>query len=54
MANPTGGHLTENLGYVWADGDVYEIAQTDTAEGAASGASFAGLGVDERAASDPA
>jgi len=46
MANPTGGYLTENTGYVWADGDIYEIAQTDTAEGAATGASFSGLGVE--------
>jgi len=48
MANPTGGFLIENSAYVWHDGDVYQIAQGDTAEGAASGASFSGLGVDNQ------
>jgi hypothetical protein len=47
MSNPTGStNLAANLGYVWTDGDVYEILQTDTVEGAAAGASFSGLGVD--------
>jgi hypothetical protein len=46
VANPTGTvYLQANPGYVWADGDVYQIPQTDTIEGAASGASFSGLGV---------
>jgi hypothetical protein len=48
VANPTGSNLTENTGYVWQDGDVYQIAQADTAEGAATGASFGGLGVDNQ------
>ncbi len=49
MPNPTGTvYLTENPGYVWSDGDVYEIAQTDTVEGAGVGASFSGLGVDNQ------
>jgi hypothetical protein len=44
--NPTGTvYLQADPNYVWADGDVYEIPQTDTIEGAASGASFGGLGV---------
>ena len=44
--NPTGiVYLQANPNYVWADGDVYQIPQTDTIEGAASGASFSGLGV---------
>jgi hypothetical protein len=47
MANPTGTvYLTAAPGYVWADGDVYAIAQSDQQEGAAIGASFGGLGVD--------
>ena len=46
LSNPTGTvYLQANPNYVWADGDVYEIVQTDTIEGAASGASFGGLGV---------
>jgi hypothetical protein len=46
MANPTGSqYLAANLGYVWTDGDVYEIPQTDQLEGAATGASFSGIGV---------
>jgi hypothetical protein len=49
MANPTGTtYLSANPSYVWMDGDVYEIPQTDTTEGAATGASFAGLGVDNQ------
>lgn len=49
MPNPTGTiYLTENTGYVWTDGDVYEIVQTDQQEGAALGASFGGLGVDNQ------
>lgn len=44
--NPTGTvYLQANPAYVWTDGDVYEIPQTDTIEGAASGASFGNLGV---------
>ncbi|HKV56361.1 MAG TPA: hypothetical protein VJN94_17135 [Candidatus Binataceae bacterium] len=49
MSNPTGTiYLTANSGYLWTDGDVYEIAQTDAQEGAAAGASFSGLGVDNQ------
>jgi hypothetical protein len=49
MANPTGStNLTENPAYVYTDGDVYQIPQTDTVEGAATGASFSGLGVDNQ------
>jgi hypothetical protein len=49
MANPTGTtYLTANPSYVWADGDVYEIPQTDELEGAATGASFGGLGVENQ------
>jgi len=49
MANPTGTvYLQANNSYVWTDGDVYQIPQTDLAEGAATGASFAGLGVDNQ------
>ena len=49
MSNPTGStYLTANPAYVWADGDVYEIQQTDEAEGAASGASFSGIGVENQ------
>jgi hypothetical protein len=49
MANPTGTtYLIANLFYSWTDGDVYEIPQTDTVEGAATGASFGGLGVDNQ------
>lgn len=49
MSNPTGTkYLQANSGYVWADGDVYEIPQTDDVEGAASGASFSGLGVENQ------
>jgi hypothetical protein len=47
--NPTGTtYLTANPSYVWADGDVYEIVQTDELEGAATGASFSGLGVENQ------
>jgi hypothetical protein len=45
MPNPNGGNLTEDPDYIWSDGDVYEISQLDTVEGAAAGASFDGLGV---------
>jgi hypothetical protein len=46
MANPTGTtYLSANQNYIWADGDVYQIAQTDTVEAAGTGASFGGLGV---------
>jgi hypothetical protein len=49
MANPTGTtYLQANLSYTWADGDVYEIVQTDEVEGASTGASFGGLGVDNQ------
>src|SRR5580704_16683567 len=49
MANPTGTiYLQANNSYVWTDGDVYQIPQTDQSEGAANGASFAGLGVDNQ------
>jgi hypothetical protein len=44
--NPTGStYLSANQNYIWMDGDVYQIAQTDTVEGAGAGASFGGLGV---------
>jgi hypothetical protein len=46
VSNPTGGYLIANNSYAWTSGDVYEIAQTDTVEGAAVSASFSGLGVD--------
>jgi len=47
--NPTGTtNLTENPAYVYTDGDVYQILQTDTVEGAATAASFSGLGVDNQ------
>src|SRR5579872_4226191 len=53
MANPTGStYLQANTGYVWTDGDIYEIVQTDSNEGGTPGvtsgagaASFSGLGV---------
>jgi hypothetical protein len=46
LANPTGStYLQANQSYTWMEGDVYEIPQTDTLEGAATGASFSGLGV---------
>jgi hypothetical protein len=46
VSNPTGTvYLAANTGYTWIDGDVYEIPQTDQLEGAATGASFSGLGV---------
>jgi hypothetical protein len=49
MGNPTGTvYLQANSNYVWTDGDVYEIPQTDLQEGAATGASFSGLGVDNQ------
>jgi hypothetical protein len=49
MSNPTGStYLQANAGYVWSDGDTYEIPQADQQEGAAVGASFGGLGVDNQ------
>src|SRR6185437_14215852 len=49
MANPTGTtYLQANSGYTWADGDIYQIPQTDQSEGAATGASFNGIGVDNQ------
>src|SRR5262249_14975625 len=49
MANPTGStYLQANSGYTWTDGDVYQIPQTDQQEGAGTGASFSGLGVDNQ------
>jgi hypothetical protein len=46
VSNPTGtAYLNANQNYVWADGDVYEIPQSDLVEAAAAGASFGGLGV---------
>jgi hypothetical protein len=49
MANPTGTvYLTASNSYAWTNGNVYEIPQTDTVEGAATGASFNGLGVDNQ------
>jgi hypothetical protein len=49
MANPTGStYLQANNSYVWIDGDVYQIPQTDQVEGAATGASFSGIGVDNQ------
>ncbi len=49
MPNPTGTtYLTANPAYVWTEGDVYEIVQTDQQEGAALDASFNGLGVDNQ------
>jgi len=46
MANPTGTtYLNASAGYVWTDGDVYQIPQTDLVEGAWPGASFGGQGV---------
>ncbi|GEM_PF-1481678 len=49
MSNPTGSsYLSANQNYVWADGDVYEIQQTDAIEYAAPGASFGGLGVENQ------
>jgi hypothetical protein len=53
MANPTGStYLQANTGYVWTDGDIYEIVQSDSNEGGTPGitsgagaASFSGLGV---------
>lgn len=49
MSNPSGSvYLQANNSYAWAYGDVYEIPQTDTTEGAATGASFSGLGVDNQ------
>src|SRR6266576_1345096 len=49
MPNPTGStYLQANNSYAWADGDVYQIAQADQQEGAATGASFSGLGVDNQ------
>ena len=50
MANPTGTtYLAAVPGYTWADGDIYQIPQADQQEGAAVGASFGGLGVDNQA-----
>lgn len=49
MANPTGTtYLQANLSYTWSDGDIYQIPQTDTVEGAATGASFNGIGVENQ------
>jgi hypothetical protein len=55
MANPTGStYLQANTGYVWTDGDTYEIVQTDQVEGGTPGvvgvgeASFSGLGVENQ------
>jgi hypothetical protein len=49
MANPTGSaYLQANSSYTWTDGDIYEIVQTDQQEGAATGASFGGIGVDNQ------
>jgi hypothetical protein len=49
MPNPTGSvFLQADQNYVWTDGDVYEIVQTDEVEGAATGASFNGIGVDNQ------
>ena len=49
MANPTGTiYLQANSGFVWTDGDIYQIPQADQQEGAAVGASFSGLGVDNQ------
>lgn len=49
MANPSDStFLTANTGYIWADGDIYEIPQTDMVEGAATGASFSGIGVENQ------
>lgn len=46
MSNPTGSiFLSANQNYVWQDGDIYQIPQTDTVEAAAPAASFGGLGV---------
>jgi len=46
MSNPTGStYLQANQNYLWQDGDVYQIPQGDTVEGAAASASFSGLGV---------
>jgi hypothetical protein len=49
MANPTGSvYLQADNSYTWVDGDIYEIVQTDEVEGAATGASFNGIGVDNQ------
>jgi hypothetical protein len=49
MPNPTGtSYLSANQNYAWADGDVYQIEQTDAVEYAAPGASFGGLGVENQ------
>lgn len=49
MANPTGtSNLQANQAYVWMNGDVYLIPQTDEVEGAATGASFSGIGVENQ------
>jgi len=49
MSNPTGTtYLQANPSYVWTNGDVYQIPQTDTVEGAATGASFSGIGVENQ------
>jgi len=39
-------NLSANSGYVWTDNDVYSIALNDNVEGAGSGASFGGIGID--------
>jgi hypothetical protein len=46
MSNPNGGYLIPDPSYVWLSQDVYEISQLDTVEGAATGASFGGRGVE--------
>jgi hypothetical protein len=38
--------LIEDLTYTWVDNDVYKIDKDDPVEGAATSASFSGLGVD--------
>jgi hypothetical protein len=49
VSNPTGTvYLSANSSYTWTDGDVYQIPQTDEVEGAATGASFLGLGVENQ------
>jgi hypothetical protein len=46
MPNPTGStYLQSDSAYLWTDGDIYQIAQSDTVEGAGVGASFGGDGV---------
>jgi len=46
VANPFWStYLQANNAYTWANGDVYEINAQDDVEGAATGASFSGIGV---------